>query len=387
MSQLAIVAGEASGDWIASLVLQGVQQSLGSNALSVQDVEGIAGPKLLQTGMTALHSTDELAVRGYVEVLKHYRRLVGVRNGLRDRWLTAPPKVMMGVDAPDFNLGLEKALRSDKTKTVHLVCPSIWAWRAERIHTLKQACDHILCVFPFEPAILKQAGIESTYIGHPLASLIPLSVDTQAYRNKLALDNKLEGQGTVIAVLPGSRGAEIQYIGPSFIHTVAQLMRKHPQWRFVSPLVSGPVGETFRRMVPEHMLNRWLLLDGQSHEAMACSDAVLVASGTATMEAALLKKPMVIAYKMPRLSWWLMKNRSYLPYVGLPNILARDFWAPEYFQDDANPDTLSRAVENLFINDARRQSFVNRFTDIHQELIRDTGRLASQVLVPMLEGQ
>ena len=381
MTDLAIVAGEASGDWIASLVLDGLQ----SSRVEPLVAEGIAGPKLQGSGMTALHSTDELAVRGYVEVLKHYKRLVGVRDGLKKRWLASPPKVMMGVDAPDFNLHLEQALRSHATKTVHLVCPSIWAWRAERVNVLKAACDHVLCVFPFEPELLRQAGIPATFIGHPLASLIPLQVDTQAYRAKLALDDTVKGNGPVIAVLPGSRMAEIQYLGPTFVQTVLKLMARHPDWRFVSPLVPGPVGAAFRKMVPEPMQERWLLLDGQSHEAMACSDAVLVASGTASMEAALLKKPMLIAYKMPRVSWWMMKNRNYLPYVGLPNILTKDWWVPEYLQDDATPDVLGKAVENLFHNEARRQAYVNRFTDLHMELSKDTGRLASEVILPMLE--
>ncbi len=379
MTELAIVAGEASGDWIAALVLNGLEQAQGRSI----PCEGIAGPRLVKAGMTALHSTDELAVRGYVEVLRHYRRLVGIRNGLRDRWLARPPAVMMGVDAPDFNLGLERALRSEATKTVHLVCPSIWAWRRERIDTLRASCDHVLCVFPFEPAMLKQAGIPATYVGHPLASVIPLDVDTQGYRQRLAWP-ALQPDNTLIAVLPGSRAAEIQYLGPVFVQTVIQLMAQHPSWRFVSPVVPGPIGERFKAMVQPLLRDKWLLLDGQSHEAMAASDGVLVASGTATMEAALLKKPMVIAYKMPRLSWWMMKNKNYLPYVGLPNILTRDFWAPEYLQDDATPDALAYAVQGLFRNDARRQAYINRFTALHHELIRDTGRIASDVLLPML---
>jgi lipid-A-disaccharide synthase len=374
---MALVAGETSGDWIGSLVVKGVQQY----ASQPIKLEGIAGHRLQADGVIAMFSSEELAVRGYVEVLKHYRKILGIRNSIKAHWLNTRPGVFMGIDAPDFNLQLECDLRQAGIRTVHLVCPSFWAWRPKRINLIKQACEHVLCVFPFEPALLAKAGVSATYIGHPLASLAPLDVNTQAARQSLNIDADV-----LIAVLPGSRGSEIKYIGPTLVETVRQLMQQNPHWHFVTPLVQGPAGERFRAMVPANLRERWHLLQGQSHEAMAASDFVVLASGTATLEAALYKKPMVITYKMPALSYWLMKRTQTQPYVGLPNILAGEGLVPECLQNEATPENLAREVMQWMRNEAQRAQLTERFTQMHHSLIRDTGKLASEILLPMLEG-
>jgi lipid-A-disaccharide synthase len=378
-TDLAVVAGEPSSDWIGALIVGGLRQHLPAG--QALQVEGIAGERLSAVGVNSIYPSDALAVRGYVEVLKHYRRILAIRNDLSARWLAKKPALMMGVDAPDFNLGLELALRRAGVPTVHAVCPSIWAWRAERINLIKQACDHVLCLFPFEPEILQRAGVCATYIGHPFAQLVPVNIQTDAYRRQLGLNPR----GRLVAVLPGSRMSEVQYLGDTLIQMVRRLAERHPDWEFVSPLVCGAVGERFRQSVPPALLARWHLVAGQSHAAMGASDLVVLASGTATLEAMLFKKPMVIAYKMPRLSWWISKRKAYLPYAGLPNILAGKFVVPEYLQDECTPDTLSGAVERLIDDEAGRRHLVERFTDLHLTLKRDSGRLAAQALAPLLD--
>lgn len=374
---LGIVAGEPSSDWIGALIYQGLKQHLGSEfALSAQ---GIAGDRLKAAGVDPLYPSDALAVRGYVEVLKHYRRILGIRNELKQRWSDNKPALMMGVDAPDFNLELERFLREQGVRTVHAVCPSIWAWRAQRIHFLKKACDHVLCIFPFEPEILQREGIAATYIGHPFAQLVPLQIETDKFRMALNLPQHKR----IVAVLPGSRMSEVSYLGPTLVQMVASLSIRHPDWHFVSPLVSGAVGDAFRAMVPPWMLEKWTLQAGQSHAAMGASDLVVLASGTATLEAMLFKKPMVIAYKMPRVSWWISKRKAYLPYAGLPNILSGKFVVPEYLQDEATPETLRAAVERLIDNEPEKRALTERFTELHQRLMRDSGLLAAQALEPL----
>jgi lipid-A-disaccharide synthase len=377
-AHLGLVAGEPSSDWIGALIYEGVKQHLAGQFNFT--AEGIAGERLSKAGVQALYPSDALAVRGYVEVLKHYRRILGIRNELRDRWMQQPPSLMMGVDAPDFNLGLELQLRQHGVKTVHAVCPSIWAWRAERIELLKKACDHILCIFPFEPEILRRAGISASYIGHPFAQLAPIEIDTEAFRRGLNLVVK----DRLVAVLPGSRMSEVQFLGDTFIQTVMRLSQRHPDWQFISPLVSGKVGEAFKNKVPKALLEKWTLVQGRSHEIMGASDLVLLASGTATLEAMLFKKPMVIAYKMPRLSWWISKRKAYLPYAGLPNILAGKFLVPEYLQDDATPEALASAVERIIDNEVEGRILKMRFTDMHLQLKRDSGLLAAQAIEPLL---
>jgi lipid-A-disaccharide synthase len=375
---LAIAVGEASGDWIGALAIEHLIQ--GQNLR----MEGIAGPKLRDLGVKALHGSEELSVRGYVEVLRHLPRLLKMRKNLIQHWSTVNrPKVFVGVDAPDFNLNLELALRESGVPTVHVVCPSIWAWRMERIHKIKAACSHVLCIFPFEPEILAKEGISATYIGHPMAALVPETIDTQAFRAKL----NLQSEGQLLAVLPGSRGAEVKHIGPAFVQAAIELLRHKPDLRFVTPMPpASSLLSMFKAMIPTELLERWTLIEGKSHECMAAADAVMLASGTATLEAMMYRKPMVIAYKMPWLSYQMMKGKGYMPYVGLPNILLNEFAVPELLQNDATGHALAEKALFQLDNDANRSRLENLFAEQHQRLLRPSGELAGRVIQQVMNG-
>ncbi|TMH11684.1 MAG: lipid-A-disaccharide synthase, partial [Betaproteobacteria bacterium] len=260
---------------------------------------GIGGPRMSAHGFDAWWPHDRLAVRGYVEVLRHYREIAGIRNALGERLLRERPDAFIGVDAPDFNLGLEAKLKAQGIKAIHFVSPSVWAWRGKRVQKMRGAVDHVLCVFPFEPAIYASNGIAATYVGHPLADAIPLEVPRAASRIALALSE----DDTAVALLPGSRRSEIEYIAPRLLGAAAEMQRLRPHLRFVLPVVPG-LRSLIEPMIARHAAGVNLqLLDGRSHEALAACDVTLVASGTATLEAALFKRPMVIAYNMNALSW------------------------------------------------------------------------------------
>lgn len=372
-ADLAIAVGEASGDWIGALAID----SLLTGANTPLRVEGIAGPKLRALNVAALHQSEELSVRGYVEVLRHLPRLLRMRKNLKQRWsVSHKPKVLLGVDAPDFNLNLELAVRQAGVPTVQLVCPSIWAWRMERIHKIKAACDQVLCIFPFEPDILAREGIKATYIGHPMASIVPLHIDLQAYRRALGLDT----QADYLAVLPGSRGSELSYIGPAFVAAARLLKKTHPALKFITPLPNAQFVARFKAWIPSDLLEDWVVQEGRSHEAMGAANAVLLASGTATLEAMMFKKPMVIAYKMPFLSYQLMKGKGYMPYVGLPNILAQQFAVPELIQSAATPEAIAQAVLLQLSDERNRQGLERLFLSQHESLLRPSGELAAEVL-------
>ena len=328
-----------------------------------------------------MHNSEELSVRGYVEVLRHLPRLLRMRNNLKKHWTeTAPPKLFVGVDAPDFNLDLELALKASGVPTVHVVCPSIWAWRMQRIHKIKQACSHVMCVFPFESEILDKAGIESSYIGHPMAAIVPTQYEINDYRNRLGLDVHTQ----LLAVLPGSRRSELKYLGPVFIQTALELRKHKQQLRFVTPLPRFLL-ETFKAMVPAELKDHWTVVEGQSHECIAAADAVLLASGTATLEAMMYRKPMVIAYKMPWLSYMLMKDKGYMPYIGLPNILLQEFAVPELIQHHATPQALCAKVLFQLDNDQNRDRLQKLFEEQHEILLKPSGELASQVMQRYLQ--
>jgi len=375
---LAIAVGEASGDWIGALAIEHLIQT------QTLAMEGIAGPKLRDLGVKPLHGSEELSVRGYVEVLRHLPRLLKMRKNLIQHWsINNRPKVFVGVDAPDFNLNLELALRESGVPTVHVVCPSIWAWRMERIHKIKAACSHVLCIFPFEPEILAKEGISATYIGHPMAALVPETIDPIAYRAGLGLQR----EGQVLAVLPGSRGAEVKHIGPVFVQACVELLKQKPDLRFVTPMPpASKLLDMFRTMIPAQLLDRWALIEGKSHECMASADAVMLASGTATLEAMMYRKPMVIAYKMPWLSYQMMKGKGYQPYVGLPNILLNEFAVPELLQDDATPAALAQKALFQLDNDANRDRLQTLFAEQHQRLLKPSGEIASRVIQQVMNG-
>jgi lipid-A-disaccharide synthase len=318
-------------------------------------------------------------VRGYVEVLSHYRELVGIRNQLAERVLQAKPDLFIGIDAPDFNLDLEARLKAGGIRTVHFVSPSIWAWRGKRIEKIRKAVDAVLCIFPFEPEIYARQGIRAHYVGHPLADTIPLDVPRAAARQALGL-----GDEPVVALLPGSRRSEIQYIAPLVLRAAALLAAERPALRFVLPVVPGlrhliePLRRQHANAAPIE------LVDGRSHEVLAACDMALVASGTATLEAALFKRPMVIVYSMHALSWQMMRRMKLQPWVGLPNILLGDFAVPELIQADAKPERITAEAKRWLDEPARAAALAARFEALHHALRRDTAKAATDAIEAIL---
>ena len=370
-----LVAGEASGDLLAGLLLSGMKARWPK--LTSQ---GIGGPRMAEQGFEAWWPHDKLAVRGYVEVLRHYREIVGIRRQLAERVLAHPPDLFIGVDAPDFNLPLEATLKAKGVPCAHFVSPSVWAWRSERVKTISRSVDHLLCVFPFEPALYAAHGVPATYVGHPLADVIPLEVPRASARAALGL----EADETVVALLPGSRRSELHYIAPRLLGAAAILAAKRPALKFVLPAVPGfkPMLQALcQRYAPGVAIQ---LLDGQSHAALAACDAVIVASGTATLEAALFKRPMVIAYAMHPVSWQMMKRMRYQPWVGLPNILLSDFAVPELLQGDATPQRLADATLQWLDDPAAAKRLHARFDALHLQLRRNTAQAATDAIQAIL---
>ena len=376
---VAMVAGETSGDLLAGLLLQGLK-----NRWPELQSFGIGGPKMVQKGFQAWWPSDKLAVRGYVEVLRHYREIVGIRAQLKARLLACPPDIFIGVDAPDFNLELEAALKKQGVKTVHFICPSIWAWRADRVEEIRRSVSHVLCIFPFEVALLAQHGIEATYVGHPLANVISMHPDRAAARASLGLS----GLDTVVAILPGSRNSEIRYLAKRFFQAAALISRARPAIKFIVPAVPA-LKSTIVQIAAQTGVSGLQILDGESHAALAACDVTLIASGTATLEAALFKRPMVIAYNMNWLSWQIMQRKKLQPWVGLPNILCKDFVVPELLQEAATPQALADAV--LRWVDAKTHApdkiaaLEHRFTQLHAELQKNTSQLATHAIEKILD--
>lgn len=373
--RLAMVAGEASGDLLAGLLMGGLR----ARWPHMQAV-GIGGPRMAEQGFEAWWPHEKLAVRGYVEVLRHYREIAGIRERLGARLLRERPDVFIGVDAPDFNLGLEERLRRGGLRTVHFVCPSIWAWRGKRVEKIKRAADHVLCLFPFEPQLLARHGIAASYVGHPLADTIPLEVPRAAARAALGID----ADRTVVALLPGSRRSEAQYMAATLVQAAERMHRQAPGLTFLLPIVPG-LRELIAPAVERYAAGADIaLVDGRSHEVLAACDVVMVASGTATLEAALFKRPMVITYKMHGLSYQLMKRMGYLPWVGLPNILCEDFVVPELLQDAATPEALAQAALQWLQDPAGCARLVERFTELHLRLRRNTAQAATDAIAQVL---
>lgn len=372
-----MVAGEASGDLLAGLLLGGMKQRWPELRAA-----GIGGPQMAAHGFKPWWPYEKLAVRGYVEVLRHYREIIGIRRELKEKLLAARPDLFIGVDAPDFNLDLEKDLRQAGIRTVQFVCPSVWAWRAERLEKIQRACDHVLCIFPFEPKLLAQHGIASTYVGHPLASVIPLEPDKAAARRSLGLQDEDE----VLAVLPGSRASEVQYLARAFFEAAALVQRSRPAIKVIVPALPVLKKRIEAAARSAGLAQGVTVLEGQSHTALAACDLTLIASGTATLEAALFKRPMVIAYRMNAISWQIMKRKALQPWVGLPNILARDFVVPELLQHDARPEMLAAALLEWLQSPARMAAVQKEFNVLHHQLRRDTATLATDAIEKVIKG-
>ncbi len=369
--QFALVAGEPSGDLLAGFLLDG----LNARWSGLKTV-GIGGPQMVRRGFDAWWPQQLLAVRGYVEVLPHLRKLLRIRRDLGDRLLAAPPDVFIGIDAPDFNFDLEARLKAAHIPTVHFISPSFWAWRAKKLENLKRSADHVLCIFPFEPALLAAQGIPATYVGHPLASVIPLRPDRAAARAQLGFAQ----DDLVLAVLPGSRQSEVKYLALRFFQAAALVRRSYPAIKLVVPALPALKSAIQQAAQLAGMADALTLLDGQSHLALAACDLTLIASGTATLEAALFKRPMVIAYNMPWLSWQIMRRKQLQPWVGLPNILCGEFAVPELLQDAATPQALAQSLLDWLNAPEKIQALQQRFTTLHSDLKRDTVQLACDVI-------
>lgn len=376
-TSIAMVAGEASGDQLAASLLQGLQ-------IRVSDLQayGIGGKAMQAQGFEARWSIEKLAVNGYVEVLRHLPELLYIRHRLGTQIIQQTPRCFIGVDAPDFNFGLEMRVKQHGIRTVHFVSPSIWAWRRERLAKIKAAVDHMLVLFPFEAAIYQEAKIPVTYVGHPFADVIDMIPDRSAARKKLDLSD----DHSVIAVLPGSRMTELHYIGPVFIETMRVLHQQRPHARFIVPMAGLQQMQAWQALLQKTGATDLPIdtLERDSHTALAAADCALVASGTATLEAALYKLPMVIAYRMANLSYRLMRGKGYLPYVGLPNILCEKFIVPEFIQEDATPSALAEAMLYQLEDAQNRQRLQQRFTELHQLLRQNTGQRASEALLAYL---
>ena len=377
---VAMVAGEASGDLLAGLMLGGLRERWPQLASM-----GIGGPQMARHGFEAWWPHHKLSVHGFgSEVLRRYREIVGIRKQLKTRLLDQRPDVFIGVDAPDFNLDLERNLRAAGIKTVHFVCPSIWAWRPERVEKIRASVDHVLCIFPFEPELLASHGIAATYVGHPLANVIPLEPDKTAARAALGLD----ASDRVLALLPGSRSSEIQHLALGFFQAAALVKQAQPAIKLIVPAVPALRSAIERAAAQAGVLDQVQIVNGQSHTVLAACDVTLIASGTATLEAALFKRPMVIAYRMGWLSWQIMRRKQMQPWVGLPNILCRDFIVPELIQDRATPQALANAVlqwlDDLDRQPAKMTALQQQFVTLHRSLRRDTSTLATDAIEKIL---
>lgn len=374
---IGIVAGEASGDMLASYLML----ALKSARSDIQFV-GIGGPRMQSAGMNILYPMEKLAVRGYVEVLRHYREIVGIRRQLCRYLLTHQPDLFIAVDAPDFNLDLERALKQQGIPTIHYVSPSIWAWRGERMAQIKRAVTHMLALFPHEPKLYEQAGVSVSYVGHPLADILP----DEPKRAEMRATMRIPLLAKVFAFLPGSRQSEVTHLAQTYIETAKLILQQLPEAHFLVPLVSRETRGIFEQALYDCDAQQLpiTLLFGHAQDAMIAADGVLVASGTATLECALLKRPMVITYKMPAFSWWMIKRKRYQPYFGLPNILCERFVVPELIQEDATPTNLTQALLNLVNDKDAVKQLEQTFSTLHATLRQNTSQKAAAAILPYL---
>lgn len=370
--RVALVAGEASGDILGSGLMQALKQRH-------PDIEfiGVGGPRMEAEGLRSHFPMERLSVMGLVEVLGRLRELLRRRKDLVQMLIAAKPDVFIGIDAPDFNLNIELKLRRAGIRTVHYVSPSVWAWRQKRVLKIKEACDLMLALFPFEARFYEEHAVPVRFVGHPLANTIPLEADRAAARAHLGLP--LDAQ--VVALMPGSRGGEVSRLGTLFLETAQRLLRERPGLRFVLPCANPERRAQIERMLTGRDLPVQLL-DGASHEALAACDAVLIASGTATLEALLYKRPMVVAYKVAPMTYRILKRLVKSPYFSLPNLLARRLLVPEMIQDAATPESLAQHLLPL-LDDGSVQT--EPFDAIHRALRQDASAQAADAVLALLE--
>ena len=372
--RIALIVGEASGDVLGASLIQAL-------AARHPDAEffGIGGPKMIAAGLVSAYDQEKLAVRGAVEVLKHLPEILRIRRGILAQLTAWKPDVMVGIDAPDFNLPIEKRLKARGIPTVHYVSPTVWAWRRGRAKRIVAAVNQLLCLFPFEPACYKGQGLEPVFIGHPLADEISPEIDREQQRSALNLPEA----SPLITLMPGSRQSELDFHAQLFVETANRIAAELPEALFVVPLATPATRDRFEAALQafgaKHLRVR--ILFGHARDALAASDLALVCSGTATLEAALLRCPMIITYRISALSAWIYRKMRYLPWVGLPNILLGRLLVPELLQDDATPDNLANAMIDLWRSPARRAEMAREFGAIHQKLRQDSAARAADAVL------
>lgn len=388
MIHVGMVAGEPSGDLLAGRIIHGIRSQCSDTRFT-----GIGGPQMQQAGLETWYPMDRLSVFGYADAIKSLPAILQTYYGSLRRWDQDAPDVFVGIDAPDFNLRIERQLHKRGVPTVQFVSPSIWAWRYERIHKIRQAVSHMLVLFPFEVDIYEKEGVPVTCVGHPLAQNIPLEPDRAAARARLGLAT----DANVLALLPGSRSAEMKLLSPRFLQTVQKLQQTHPQLHVVVPLVNSKREAEFTVVLQQYPIQNLHII--RSHQTpdstrpaawdvMEAADALLVASGTATLEGMLFKRPMVISYVLSPLmqklmAWQSGQDKPTTPWVGLPNILAQEFIVPELLQEDATPEKLAKATERALFDSSWTASVKQRFVDLHHSLRLDTPKLAAEVILDL----
>ena len=374
--RIAIIAGEASGDFLGAGLIRAVTARYPQARF-----EGIAGPRMADAGCECLYPMDRLAVIGLLETLRRYRELRGVRRNLIERFIDEPPDLFVGVDAPDFNLSVELALRRAGIRTLHYASPQVWAWRRYRLPKIRRAVDMMLTLFPFEEAFFRDHGIKARFVGHPLADIIPDVTDQRAARASLGLSPHLE----TVALLPGSRQSEVSLLARPMICAARWLAARRPGIQFVVPLVDDRARAAFEDSLSAIADSPQMhLLSGNARNAMIAADAVLLASGTATLEALLLKRPMVITYRLSRLSWWIASMVVKVPFAGLPNLLAGKALVPELLQDDATAEKLGAALLDFLEDPARSHALKEEFGHIHARLRNHADERAADAALELM---
>jgi lipid-A-disaccharide synthase len=378
--RVGLVAGEASGDLLGAGLITAVRQRIPDAVF-----EGVAGPEMLAAGCERWADAEELAVMGVVEPLRHLGRLLRLRRSLITRWRTRPPDVFVGIDAPDFNLGLEAALKSSGIRTMHYVSPSIWAWRAGRIEKIRKAADRVICILPFEPAIYEEQGMDAVFVGHPKADVLSPDIDAAAMRRELALP----GQGRILAVLPGSRSSEVTRLAPIFAEAAAAIAATEQDVHFVTPVAAPKLRPIIEASLQKSAVaHRFTIVDGRSVEVMSAADFVLLASGTAALESALLGKPTVAAYRVAALTAWITKVFRLLKvrHFTLPNLLTGEALIPEFIQGDAEPGRIADELVDLLNDPQRCAAIRERFAKLRGELAMNSNERAADALISLAAG-
>ncbi|SDZ88501.1 lipid-A-disaccharide synthase [Microbulbifer marinus] len=376
--RIGVVAGEASGDILGAGLIAALQKRFPQ-----LKVEGIAGPRMLALGASSLFPMERLSVMGLVEPLKRLPELLKIRRTLRQHFIDNPPDLFIGIDSPDFNLALEGAIKAAGIPTMHYVSPSVWAWRRGRIKKIARAVDHMLTLLPFEASFYREHNVPVTFVGHPLADEIPLQVDSIEARRELGFGQ----DDQVVALLPGSRGGEVRLLGPLFLQTARWCHQRRPGLKFVLPAANEQRLAELKTQLEGYADLPVTLLEGNSHQALAAADSVLIASGTATLETMLLKKPMVVAYKMATLSYAIFSRMLHTPWVSLPNLLAQRELVPEILQDDATPENLGAALLQFFDDPLLSDRLQREFDDMHQQLRRNASERAADAVCKLIEHQ